>query len=372
MTKAILGLLKLLGEKRWEIKLKEAEELAEARGYQVIGEAIQTKEHPVNATFFGSGKVREIKKKAEQKEADVVIIYNDLTSKQKFNIEKMIERKVIDKYDLILEIFKSHAHDAISNLQIKLAKISRQIPYVRYTTTKIHQGEHPYTRAGGEVPWKRKISELRRRKRKIEEKLEKRQREKLRRIESRKEMQFIQGCLVGYYNAGKTSIFNSLSVAEKYTSQKPFTTVQGKVSKLEDKILLVDTIGFVKDIDPQIISSFKINMKDIKLSHFLILTVDSSLSLPLLNNRTKATVEILKDLEVWDNVKLILANKVDLLQEPSLVDQIGIIKTLTDYKAPVIPCSAKSGEGMEKVEKKIKEVALDIQKPKIKVGRRGE
>lgn len=351
--RAILALLRLLGEQKWRITLSEAEEIAKARGYQVIGEAIQTREKPDNATLFGSGKVREIQQKVEEKDADVVIVYNNLTSKQKLNIERIVQRKVIDKYDLILEIFEAHAHDAVSNLQIKLAKISRRIPYVRLATSKIHMGEKPFTRAGGEIPWQKKTSQLRHRKKKIEEKLKKRKKEKLRRIQSRKDLGFISGCLIGYYNAGKTSIFNHLSAAEKPVDARPFTTVQGKVSKVQDKLLLVDTIGFVKDIDPEFINSFRINIEDIKHADFLILTIDVSLPLPLLNVRTKAIVEILKDLEVWENVRLTLANKIDLVNRTDLMDREKVIRVLTEGHAPIIPCSTRTGEGMEAVKRKI-------------------
>lgn len=352
-----MAFLKLLSDRRWEIKIEEAEELAEAGKFQVIGEAIQTREKPDNATFFGSGKIEEIREKAKKREADVILIYNDLTSKQKFNIERRTDRRVVDKYDLILEIFEKHAHDAVSKLQIKLARTDRQIPYMRHVTSKIHKGEKPYTKAGGEIPWQKKISDLRRRRKKIEEKLEKRRKDKLRRIESRKDLGFITGAFVGYYNAGKTSIFNFLSKAEKKTDERPFTTVQGKVSKLKGEILLVDTIGFVKGIDPGIINAFRINMEDIKNAAFLLLTVDLSDPLPFLNARIRAVVNILKDLGVFEKVQLGLANKIDLVEDDTTIsDRLEVLRVLTEREFPIIECSAKTGQGIEQVRAKIEEI----------------
>lgn len=367
MVKAILAMVKFLGERRWKIRLEEAEELAKAKSYQVIEEAIQTRERPDSATFFGKGKINEIKEKVEEVEADVIIVYNDLTSKQKLNIERIVKRRVIDKYDLILKLFEEHAHDAVSNLQIKLARISRQIPYIRLATSKIHMGEKPFTRAGGEIPWQKKIADLRGRKKKLEEKLEKRKKDKLRRIQSRKELGFINGCLVGYYNAGKTSIFNWLSEADKPVNSRPFTTVQGKVSKIKDKLLLTDTIGFVKDIEPGIIDSFRINMEDIKHSDFLIFTVDISLPLSHLNARTRATVRILEDLEVWEKTKLILANKVDKADDRSLADKLEVLKILTKRQAPIVTCSANKGTGMNEVERRIEAIGQRFTKQPITI-----
>lgn len=363
---AILALLRLLGEKRWRMELEEVEELAETRGYQIIGEAIQTREKPDNATFFGSGKINQIKQKAEAKGADLIIVYNDLTSKQKLNIEQRTKYTVIDKYDLILEIFEAHAHDAISNLQIKLAKISRQVPYVRLITSKLHRGEKPFTRAGGEVPWQKKISDLRRRKKKIETKLEKRRNNKIRRIKSRKELGFVQACLVGYYNAGKTSLFNKLSKAEKPTSDRPFTTVQGKVSKIKGEILIVDTIGFVRGIKPEIIESFMINMEDIRHSEFLVLTVDVSQSLPLLNARSRAVMSILKNLGFWNKVRLVIANKIDLIDEATLVDHIEALRTIIGNQFPILQCSTKTGENTSRIKNKIVQTGQSFSRERTK------
>lgn len=352
-----MAFLKLLGDRRWELKIEEAEELAEAAEFQVIGEALQTREKPDSATFFGSGKIEEIREKAKKREADFILVYNDLTSKQKFNIERRTDRRVIDKYDLILEIFEKHAHDAVSKLQVKLARIARQIPYMRHVTSKTHRGEKPYTQAGGEIPWRKKISDLRRRRKKVEEKLEKRRKDKIRRIKSRKDLGFITGAFVGYYNAGKTSIFNLLSEAEKPTDERPFTTVQGKVSKLDDDILLVDTIGFVKDIEPGIINAFRINMEDIKNAEFLLLTIDISDPLLFLNARTRAVVNILKELGVFEKVQLGMANKVDLVEDETTVsDRLEALRVLTEREFPIIKCSAKTRHGIEQVKAKIKEI----------------
>jgi len=362
-NRAIVAMLRKPREKFWRLRLGELKKLAFAAGYEVLGEVIQIKEAPKAATLFGRGKIEEMTKLMDELKVDTLIVYNVLKSIQKVNLELLTGRRVIDRYDLTLEIFAKNASDAVSKLQIELARIQREIPYVKLLTSLIHIKDRPFIRAGGEYGWKPKIAELRRRMKKLKEEIARYREEKLRQIMERKEKGFKVVCIVGYYNAGKTTLFNALTGCEKPVSDMPFTTLSSKYAKLRgaEKILLVDTIGFVVDLDPRIIKSFEINIDDMRFSDALMLLLDASDPAELFKIKVETSLNILKNVGALVNGKPIVIglNKVDLVSDRIDIESKKIIakeiveKVLKRDPGNIVELSAKERRGLDNLIEKL-------------------
>jgi len=344
----------------WRFKFEELKNLVIAARYEIIGEILQTRGSPHPATLFGKGKVLEIKKIIEETDADVVITYNVLKSIQKVNLEMEFQRQVLDRYDLTLQIFAENATDTVSKLQIELASIQKEIPYVRIVTSLIHFRDRPFIRAGGEYGWSPKVAELRRRMKRLKEEIQKYRENKIRQIMERKEKGFTISCIVGYYNAGKTTLFNALTGENKPVSDRPFTTLSSKYSRFMGlrNILLVDTIGFVIDLDPRIIKSFEINVDDMRYSDMLILTLDASDPPEWFNIKSESVINLLRDIgALVHNKPLIIAlNKIDRLSDKvdletrrnsleNILDKLEVNKDLVE----IVPISAKKSIGLDKL-----------------------
>jgi len=366
--RAILAMLRKPRDPLWRFKFEEFKKLAIAAGYDIVGEIFQVKATSVSTTLFGRGKIEEIRKMADTLYAEVIIVYNVLKSIQKMNLELMTQRKVLDRYDLILEIFATNASDATSKLQIELAKIQKEMPYIRLVTSLNHQKDRPFIRAGGEYGWKPTVAELRRRMKKIREEIHRSKENKIRLILERKEKGFVIVCIVGYYNAGKTTLFNVLTGEEKPVSNKPFTTLSSKYSRLlgSDKILLVDTIGFVIDLDPRIIKSFEINIDDMRYADILLFVVDSSDPLGWLKIKVETAIKTLKETGALSARKplIIAMNKIDLihdkLEEESkkLAVEEVLSKNLSTDNYKIISISAKKSIGLNTLVKELVMAAI--------------
>lgn len=350
-------------ERYWRLKFSEFKRLATAAGYNLVGEVIQIKRAPRAATLFGRGKIDEIKKIINEKQASSLLVYNVLRSIQKVNLELLTGAKVLDRYDLTLEIFEKNATDIVSKLQIELARIKKEIPYVKLITSIRHIKDRPFIRAGGEYGWSPTIAELRRRMKRIRLEIKKRRDEKIRMIFERKEKGFILACITGYYNAGKTTLFNALTYEKKPVSDFPFTTLSSKYSKLQgsSKILLIDTIGFVIDLDPRIIKSFEINIEDLRHADLLILTMDVSDPSDWFNIKTETIMDYLKEIGALSGDKnlIIVLNKIDLLESNYDLEskRLQLENVLKRYDLPsnpsIIPVSAKKGINLDTLVKEL-------------------
>jgi len=350
---AIVAMLRKPNQYDWKIRLLELKELVRSAGYNIVDEVIQTKPAPISSTLFGRGKIDEIKNRAEINNADTLVIWNTLKSIQKFNLERFTGLRVIDRYELVLEIFQRNAGDQLAKMQIELAYLEKLIPYFKLRERLIHgPTDKPFFRAGGEYGWVPKVAWLRKRRKRIKEQIQSMLQKKIVQIKKRKELGFRIVTFVGYYNAGKTSLFNALTGEQKPVSLRPFTTLSPKYSKLRgaEKILLVDTIGFVSDLDPRIISSFRINLEDMVEADMLIWTIDIADNQSMLDLKIKATAKILKRNNLIDKNMLVAANKIDALNNgiPQKIDKIQqLIRKYSGKELEIIPCSAMSGIGLE-------------------------
>ena len=323
--------------------MDELKSLIESLGIEVVGEVIQTRHRPFAKYHVGKGKVNDIRRKVKRLDANVVIFYNILKSSQKLNLMQAVNCDVIDRYELTLEIFDQMASDTLSKLQIQAARLEKQAPFYKLQSAINYQYDRPFFRAGGEYGFHAKMREMTRSQAKIEEEIDKLMEEKSQRIWQRKKLGFPVICIAGFYNAGKTSLFNKITGDSKQVSARPFTTLSSKYQKRyidwETTVLFIDTIGFMLDLDPRLIESFKLNLLDIRSSDLVILLLD--VSDPTLNIDMKLNegIWLLRDIGVSRDRIIVVLNKADLDREKAAT--IGETLELDTYKLPWIVVSAE-------------------------------
>lgn len=307
----------------YKIELDELNRLVKALGYEVAAKVVQTRPDPDNAYLFGRGKVGELAELAERYGVDKIFVYNVLTSKQKLNLIRRTGVDVLDRYELTLKIFEENAADSLSKLQIELAMLGKLFPYYKLQASIALKTERPFFRGMGEYAYHNKITQLRRRVAKIKRQIKKLKSQKVQRIRDRRDLGFKTVCISGYYNAGKTSLFNVLTGSRKPVSDQPFTTLSSKYQRRYfrgSSILFVDTIGFVIGLDPKLIESFELNLEDLKSSDLVLFLVDVSDPIDALSLKLRSGLDFLRSVGVRKDNTIVVLNKLDLVDHDELVE----------------------------------------------------
>jgi len=353
--RAILSILKTNVHDHTEFKLKllELQRLVESMDYEIVETVIQQRMKKYSHFLIGKGKVDELKESVEVYNADIVIFYNVLTSKQNYNLSKVLNCEVIDRYDLILEIFAEQSSDVVSKLQIDLAQTLKNFPKYKIQAHKKYRHEHAQFRSSGEFAYHSKIRAHDKRVAKLRENLRALKERKLKQIKSRKRGQFPFKtiCISGYYNAGKTTLFNALTGANKEVSMKPFTTLSSKYKRLKDrqtKILLIDTIGFVYDIDLTLINSFELQILDMQQADYVLYLIGLDDELSDLIRKFTYGLKLFQNLKIDDSKLIIVFNKVDLVSEEKIKKILEIVADTLDA-FPHTFISAKSSKNLEEL-----------------------
>ncbi len=353
--KAILVYVFKSGEKRQdaEHKLQELESLAETAGATVVSEVIQFREEANPKYLIGEGKLEEIKKKVEEYNADLVIFGTDLFPRHTKNLEEYLNIKVIDRTELIMDIFAQHATSKEAKIQVELAQLLYRLSKLRGMGKLLSRlGGGIGTRGPGE-----KILEVKRRN--IMERIKnlKRELKKIetqRKIQSKRRKNFFKVCLVGYTNAGKTSILNALTKAGAKTEDALFVTLDALTKRFfvnGIQVLLSDTVGFIENLPLHLIHTFKSTLKVIEDADLLLHIVD--VSNPRKEAQIESVNEVLYEMGLL-GVKEVLYvfNKSDLL-----LDEEEKFYLKNKY-FPSFFVSAKTGENLNKLIDKIGEFAL--------------
>ncbi|MEM3546301.1 MAG: GTPase [Candidatus Bathyarchaeia archaeon] len=352
--KALIGMVKKNPHDHnlYLLKLTEFKSLVEAAGYEVCGTVIQVRPKESVDYVFGKGKVEEIKKLVDKEGADIFAVYNILSSKQKYNLENYLGVSVLDRYEVTLQIFDNASSDELSKLQVELARLIKSYPYEKLKASfKYRVGrEHPWKRSSGEYIYHSVVNTLRRRIARVYDELEKRKKTRIEQIFKRRRIGSPIVCIAGYYSSGKTSLFNALTGLNKPVSPKPFTTLSSKyyLTNNYGEVFLVDTIGFVHDLDPRMLKSFELTLNDIKFADIIILVVDCSDPQPIMFFRLSTCLDILKSLEVDSNRIVVALNKVDLLSREEVSNRLKIVSEYVN-PIPVVQVSAKEKLNLEKL-----------------------
>jgi GTP-binding protein HflX len=326
----------------YRIKLDELNSLVETLGIDVVSEVIQSRYKPFSKFFIGSGKVKELGRKVRRLGIDLVIFYNILKSSQKLNLIRALNCDVIDRYELTLEIFDQMASDRLSKLQIQAARLEKQAPFYKLQASINYRYDRPFFRAGGEYAFHGQMRELSRNQARVREEIDKLIEEKNQRIWNRRRLGYPVICIAGFYNAGKTSLFNAVTGDNKPVSDRPFTTLSSKYQRRfidhETTVLFIDTIGFVIDVDPRLIQSFKLNLLDLRSSDIVILLLEITDPPLTLLMKLSEGIRLLKDIGVPHDRIIIVFNKLD--KAPEMEERIAEELSLEQWGIPWIAVSA--------------------------------
>jgi len=353
-----------------EESLDELKFLAETAGADVIRSFYQQRISYDPRYLIGKGKVEEIAGYVDENNIALVIFENELAFNQLRNLEKIIKCRIIDKSNLILDIFATNARTAQAKLQVELAQLEYLLP--RLTRQWTHLSKQ-YGGIGTKGPGETQIETDRRlvktRISTLKDKLKKIDRQM--KTQSSERKKFIRLSLVGYTNAGKSTLLNLLTGSSVYVRDKLFATLDtstrtlkiakgsdhGPASKFPKKVLISDTVGFIKNLPHDLIESFKSTLSEVVESDILLHVID--ISNPNFKEQINVVQDTLKEIGAYDKTIINVFNKVDQLKDT------GIIKSLNNHYENSIFMSAKKGLNVKSLVEKIKESLLSENIEKI-------
>lgn len=328
--------------------LEELRRLTETAGAVVVGSSVQKRSRPAAATFLGKGKTGEIKDLVSELEADLVICDRELSPAQARNLEEMVEVRVIDRTQLILDIFARRAHTREGKLQVELAQLNYMLPRLIGMGAKLSRlGGGIGTRGPGETKLevdrrriRKRISDLRH---EIEE--VKKHRALLR--GSRKKTPFPLVALVGYTNAGKSTLLNRLTGADVLVEDKLFATLDPTTRKVllpnNQTVLLTDTVGFINNLPHHLVAAFRATLEEVIEADLLLHVADASH--PSILAQVEAVEKVLSSLGALDKPTIVVYNKTDRLEGEDQPDQVAGKET--------VPVSALTGSNIPDLLRKI-------------------
>src|SRR5205807_9467404 len=302
----------------------------------------QRRERINPATYIGKGKVEELQEQVQAADADVVIFDNDLSPGQVRNLEKATELKVLDRSELILDIFATRARTAEARLQVELAQLEYSLPRLRRMWSHLSRYKGGIGLRG---PGETQLEEDRRivdqRIRDLRGRLGEVQARKEREVRTRLEEHTVS--LVGYTNAGKSTLMTRLTGAGVYVEDKLFSTLDTRTRQwhLKDwgRVLLSDTVGFIRELPHHLIASFKATLEEARQARLLLHVVDASNEHA--EEQIKAVNGVLKELGCADKPTLLVLNKIDRVSDQSLV------QVLQTHHPRAVAVSAATGRGID-------------------------
>ena len=300
----------------FEASLTEFEELARSAGAEIAATLVQRRPRPDAATLVGQGKLEEIAGVAASTGADVVLFDHDLSPSQLRNLEAKLPCRVIDRTQLILDIFARHARTREGQLQVELAQLEYQLPRLAGRGKAMSQlGGGIGTRGPGETQLETDRRKINLRIDHVKEQLESVRRIRRQQRQRREAVPVPVVALVGYTNAGKSTLFNALTEAGVLESSKMFATLDPKLKQLQlpsrRKILLSDTVGFIRNLPHTLVTSFRATLEEVERAEVLLHVRDASSAMM---DEQKAQVEkVLGELDVRGKPVIEVLNKIDLL-----------------------------------------------------------
>jgi GTP-binding protein HflX len=324
--------------------LGELEGLAKAAGARVVGQLTQRREAPDATTYLGRGKVEDLKALAAATDADLIIFDNDLSAAQTRNLEKVLEIKVLDRTELILDIFASRAQTHQARLAVELAQLQYSMPRLKRMWTHLSRLRTGMgLRGPGEKQLEvdrrlveRRIADLRAELRAIE-------RRKQREVAARADLMTVS--LVGYTNAGKSTLLNTLTGSDVFVKDALFATLDTRTRRWQlpgwGPVLLSDTVGFIRDLPHHLIASFKATLEEARQADLLLHVADGSN--PAASQQVAAAYHVLEEIGIQAKDTLLVVNKIDALPNRAACD--GLLNRYPD----AIPISAQTGEGLPRL-----------------------
>ena len=322
--------------------LEELRGLAKTAGADVVGELTQRREQPDSATYLGKGKSEELRDLAKQRDADLILFDNDLSPGQTRTLEKIVGAKVLDRTELILDIFASHARTYEARLAVELAQLEYSLPRLKRMWTHLSRLKMGIGMRGpGEKQLEvdrrlveKRIADLKGELRKVE-------RRRAQEVSARRSHMTVS--LVGYTNAGKSTLMNRLTQAGVLSEDKLFATLDTRTRRWQlphwGPVLLSDTVGFIRDLPHHLIASFRATLEEARQADLLLHIADASNSMVL--EQISAVFQVLTELEIEAKDTLLVLNKIDAPEAASYVEAVR-------RRYPhVLLVSARTGAGID-------------------------
>lgn len=321
--------------------LEELHGLATTAGTEVVDELVQRRPTASHSTYLGKGKVEELRLMVERHDADVVIFDNDLSPAQVRNLEKAINAKVLDRTELILDIFAAGARTYESRLAIELAQLEYSLPRLKRMWTHLsRQAMGVGMRGPGEKQLEVDRRLAQKRIHDLKEDLAKVEKRRERQVRARKEAPTVS--LVGYTNAGKSTLMNAMTDADVMAQDKLFATLDTRTRRWQlpgwGTVLLSDTVGFIRDLPHSLVASFKSTLEETRQADLLLHVADASS--PTVFNQISAVYGVLTELGIEEKDTLLVLNKIDAIHDPAVLNRV------LDRYPNAIPVSARSNKGL--------------------------
>ncbi|ORT98978.1 GTP-binding protein HflX [Anaerovibrio sp. JC8] len=304
----------------WQVEdsLAELRGLVETAGAEIVGEVIQNKDKPDNAYFLGKGKVEEIAMLAQNVEADLLVIDDEISPSQQRNLELSTGLRVVDRTALILDIFAQRARSSAGKLQVELAQLKYNLPRLGGQGLVMSRlGGGIGTRGPGETKLEMDRRRIHGRIHDLEEQLKKLKNQRKLHRNQRKQSRLASAALVGYTNAGKSTILNALSDSDVLAEDKLFATLDPttRLVDLDEKqqILLTDTVGFIQKLPHTLVSAFQATLEETTEADLLVHVVDASD--PNYELQIKAVIKVLEEIGAKEKPAIFVFNKADRLME---------------------------------------------------------
>jgi GTP-binding protein HflX len=338
----------------WEADLGELRELVATAGAEIAAEVTQERAQPHPVTYLGKGKLDELRNLVKEEAADLVIVDDDLSPTQLRNINEAVQVRVVDRTQLILDIFAQRAHTREGNLQVELAQLTYLLPRITsvYTRFERQAGGIIGMRGPGETKLEQDRSRIRRNIRNLQEELEEvRQRRAVQR-RGRERLQIPTVALVGYTSAGKSTLMNALSGSEVFVDPKLFATLDPTTRRItlpnNRPVLLTDTVGFIRKLPTHLVAAFRATLEETVEAELLLHVVDASH--PRMQEQIEAVFTVLEDLGVAGKPMVTVLNKADLVKDTYR------LRDIVAHERDTIYLSALTGDGLPQLLQKIQQV----------------
>ena len=340
-------------EKSWEESLAELERLADTANGQVVAVVTQRREQPDPRTYLGKGKVEELHEIMQRGDASVCIIDGELFPSQQRHLEKALDAQVIDRTGLILDIFARRAHTAEGKLQVELAQLEYLLPRLSNMWTHLSRIRGGIgLRGPGETQLEVDRRRVRERIGILRHKVEEiRQRRTVQRSQ-RAQAQIPLISLVGYTNAGKSTLLNALSQADVFVEDKLFATLDPTTRDVTfpngTRALISDTVGFIRNLPTQLVAAFRATLEEVLSAEVLVHVVDASDAGWV--EQEEVVNQVLTELGATDKPTIMAFNKMDQVDAPAVLHQLAV-------RYPhVVYLEARAGLGIPELEEEIKRV----------------
>lgn len=341
--------------------LEELERLGTTYGLRTIDKISCHLRKITAATILGKGKLEEISALAEEYNASVIIFDDEITPYQGRNLEKIFKRPILDRTELIIEVFAQRAQTKEARLQIELAKIRYQLPRLKRLWTHLSRqvaGGSGYLRGAGEKQIELDRRMLHSRMSRLEKEIKEVHAHRKTQRSARLQAQIPTFAIVGYTNAGKSTLLHRLTKADILIEDKLFATLNTTTRRYtlpnNQKILLVDTVGFIRKIPHTLIAAFKSTLEEAIHTDVLIHLIDSSSSQAL--DQAEATIEVLKELGVRDQPIITALNKIDQCSNKKMLTKLRMTYPHT------VQISALEGKGFEQLFEQMKRAINSLRK----------